>query len=510
MTAPVLKRLELFLRKSHCMIHGHVAVERLKLWIENPIGMDSEQDDLEVEDDEPDERFEESYSESEASDPGSDDSDSEDDSTRATEVDEDYEPSHRRVKTPKRSPQSARRAVPASGYRSAGKSIAAINYDSIPAVTNRISGLKLNSYNDYDSDEDDDSEEAISDERIVVAINSLAKHVGQTARNVKEDPRSPAAFLAEVYKYLTPRQQERGIVYILKHNTVRDVFKIGFSSISAAERMDQRENCYSKNTSIVYQSSMGHFLGAHKAERLAHKILNFHNVRITGCEYCGGGHREYYIGTWEEVLSAVQTAEFLMRMPAYERVYGGQWRLTDAVHDMLSQSSVQALLNAVMSSSPSFKGDSHAAPFEVIDLTQDSYPPPFGAKKAGVWQAVTDIEASLGRRRADAGQGSRRSTGAKFTMDEARIPQKPRRKTQDFNGPQDQFDAFKSLLMGMVSEGAMDREDSYDYQRREPPYVVNFFMGSNNQIGNGNQAGNGNRVGRGSQVGNGFRTLPRR
>ncbi|PON26248.1 hypothetical protein TGAM01_v204724 [Trichoderma gamsii] len=87
-----------------------------------------------------------------------------------------------------------------------------------------------------------------------------------------------------------PKMKE-GVVYILEHEKNPSLFKIGWSSKSAEERMQQPGNCYGKNTQIFYETKR--FAGAPQAERIAQVILRHANIRVSECFYCHGGHREW-------------------------------------------------------------------------------------------------------------------------------------------------------------------------------------------------------------------------
>ncbi|KAF4958550.1 hypothetical protein FSARC_10984 [Fusarium sarcochroum] len=129
--------------------------------------------------------------------------------------------------------------------------------------------------------------------------------------------RDDSPIIREFYKCLTSDQQKEGRVYVLKHNEHDDIFKIGFTKITASERNLQSKNCYGKNTEILYESRTP-FPGAMKAERLAHVSLKNESLHITHCNMCGHGHTEWFRGSRTTILDTVKLMEAFVSFPAYE------------------------------------------------------------------------------------------------------------------------------------------------------------------------------------------------
>ncbi|KAH7192952.1 uncharacterized protein B0J16DRAFT_67562 [Fusarium flagelliforme] len=116
----------------------------------------------------------------------------------------------------------------------------------------------------------------------------------------------------------TPGKQRRhGIVYILRSTSNKEIFKIGWTEKSAEERHHQPNNCYAKNTEIIYESRKP-FAGAYKAELLAQKFLGSCNLPIIECESCGKGHREWFKGEETVIRGTLEAMEDFLQMPAYE------------------------------------------------------------------------------------------------------------------------------------------------------------------------------------------------
>jgi len=121
-----------------------------------------------------------------------------------------------------------------------------------------------------------------------------------------------------LYTPPTPGKQRRhGIVYILRSTSNKEIFKIGWTEKSAEERHHQPNNCYGKDTEIIYESS-NPFAGAYKAEILAHKFLGKLNRPIIRCETCGKGHREWFEGEETVIRGTLEAMEDFIQMPAYE------------------------------------------------------------------------------------------------------------------------------------------------------------------------------------------------
>ena len=136
----------------------------------------------------------------------------------------------------------------------------------------------------------------------------------------------------EMYKHLLDREQEYGIVYVLKNTQSDDLFKIGYTKQTAAKRLAQPGNCLKANSDvdIVYESSCP-FFAAQKAEKLAQTVLKNHNLCIKKCDVCEGGHKEWFQASEDVVLGAVKAMEHFVRFPAYEQSENGKWKLTDTV-----------------------------------------------------------------------------------------------------------------------------------------------------------------------------------
>ncbi|KAI1057062.1 hypothetical protein LB507_002553 [Fusarium sp. FIESC RH6] len=115
----------------------------------------------------------------------------------------------------------------------------------------------------------------------------------------------------------TPNQRKHGIVYVLRHTEHKGVFKVGWSEKTAIERKHQPNNCYGKNTEIIYESSKP-FAGAYKAEILAHKFLGKFKLDVPKCEICGKRHREWFEGEETVIRGTLEAMEDFIQMPAYE------------------------------------------------------------------------------------------------------------------------------------------------------------------------------------------------
>ncbi|CAI6090753.1 unnamed protein product [Clonostachys chloroleuca] len=129
--------------------------------------------------------------------------------------------------------------------------------------------------------------------------------------------RSPAPFLEEIFGYLKPSEQEEGIVYVLKHISERNLFKIGYTRYNSEKRRKMGKKCNVDNSETIYESPQGHFFAARKAEKLAQVCLRQHNLKVEECDTCGGGHKDWFGASERDVLQAVETMEAFVRLPGY-------------------------------------------------------------------------------------------------------------------------------------------------------------------------------------------------
>ncbi|KAL5083994.1 hypothetical protein Trisim1_000727 [Trichoderma cf. simile WF8] len=128
----------------------------------------------------------------------------------------------------------------------------------------------------------------------------------------------------------TPEKMKEGVVYVLEHQENPSLFKIGWSSKSAEERLHQPNNCYGINTKIIYETKR--FIGAPQAERIAQVILRHVNIRVLECFNCQGGHREWFIAPRETVRETVMHVEEFLQMPAYS-LQNGEYKLSPEAYD---------------------------------------------------------------------------------------------------------------------------------------------------------------------------------
>ncbi|RSL39601.1 hypothetical protein CEP53_013935 [Fusarium sp. AF-6] len=130
--------------------------------------------------------------------------------------------------------------------------------------------------------------------------------------------RDDSPVIKEIHKHLTPQDLEEGIVYVLEHTVTPGLFKVGWTRTNVYQRLGHPNNCYSKHTKVLHETISGRFVGAHKAESLVKVILRHQNLEVVKCEQCGGGHREWFRSSKDEVLRTVKLMEEFVRLPAYE------------------------------------------------------------------------------------------------------------------------------------------------------------------------------------------------
>ncbi|KAG7125357.1 hypothetical protein HYQ45_013231 [Verticillium longisporum] len=354
-----------FLRRSHCSSHWGAALERFDLWKENQLAVGAERGRFEDEDD--DESGDDDSSDDDSSDDESSDDDSSNDdssgeseqsyaasndsvaifnSTQATEFYDDddddggyyYRTRDSHAKVQSWSP--ARRRKHSNSFTS-----------STPATRPIRSRSRLALYCDQShesEDEDEDfKENAIVDERIREFTDNIREEVGRGELYRRGTPRDPGPFISELYKHLTPQQRKEGVLYILEHTKVPNLFKIGWSKNSATSRLKQRENCYRYNTKIVYESP-SRFFAAKKAERLSHIALRYQNVRVRECVHCGRGHHEFFKGSLKQVRNVVEALEKIVRNKAYEHVYGSGWILSENLHRIITHMAEPQLIRRLL------------------------------------------------------------------------------------------------------------------------------------------------------------------
>lgn len=120
---------------------------------------------------------------------------------------------------------------------------------------------------------------------------------------------------------------KEGIVYVLEHNNIPGIFKIGFSEKSAQQRHGQYGNCYAVDTNVLYKGPGKWFAGARQAERIAHAVLHHKNIQVRDCPHCKGkkmkgkqnndSHKEWFHTSREDALATVEVVEMWLQMPAY-------------------------------------------------------------------------------------------------------------------------------------------------------------------------------------------------
>ncbi|RYO94250.1 hypothetical protein DL763_004136 [Monosporascus cannonballus] len=171
-----------------------------------------------------------------------------------------------------------------------------------------------------------------------LVIRATAERIfdpGLASLQRKGSLRNHAPVFSEIHKPLTSAQKEYGIVYVLGHKIEKGLFKIGWTRVTAEERLNQAGNCYGFNAEILHETRGGPFFAESKAEKFAQTVLRHHNLTIVECERCGGGHREWFRAPKEMVVETVEIMETFVRLPAYESKDGQTWRLSDAAYEMI-------------------------------------------------------------------------------------------------------------------------------------------------------------------------------
>lgn len=141
----------------------------------------------------------------------------------------------------------------------------------------------------------------------------------------------------EMHKPLKGQDMSKGIVYILQKDDSDELFKIGWTTLTAAERHRHNNNCYSKGSRIIYESD-AQFQAARRAESLSHTILRHKNIRVSKCTHCGGGHREWFNASEEEIRRTVSIMEALVRLPGYV-LRDGEMKLSQEAYTLVEDMS---------------------------------------------------------------------------------------------------------------------------------------------------------------------------
>ncbi|OTA06137.1 hypothetical protein A9Z42_0068680 [Trichoderma parareesei] len=117
---------------------------------------------------------------------------------------------------------------------------------------------------------------------------------------------------------------KEGTIYVLKHLLAPGYFKIGTTIRGAGVRVD--EQCFKNSSTMIYESRVK-FRGAQKAEKLIHKELHNHQIRVKQCEGCGGGHIELFHAPEDKIRETIEKIERVVQLPAYIQ-QEGKWKLS--------------------------------------------------------------------------------------------------------------------------------------------------------------------------------------
>ncbi|PKK48951.1 hypothetical protein CI102_7961 [Trichoderma harzianum] len=157
-----------------------------------------------------------------------------------------------------------------------------------------------------------------------------------------------------VRKPLDAKVMSGGILYVLEHTEVSGIFKIGYSSSSAALRLKQSKNCYKYGTRTIHETEGGAFIGVRQAEKIAHAILRHKRILFFQCPQCKRYHKEWFLVSRQEAIEVVKLAERWLKMPAYTlHQQEGQYKLTpegDTISRLMfpfSTSKMDVLMNKV-------------------------------------------------------------------------------------------------------------------------------------------------------------------
>ncbi|WQF86946.1 hypothetical protein CDEST_11960 [Colletotrichum destructivum] len=229
------------------------------------------------------------------------------------------------------------------------------NFVQVEVVTDGISTLAIASAGINPSDAHDGKREQVLDTGLATeGISTLAiasasiipddanderpqqmTGLGLVTPRRKKSIQDDCRVLNEIYKDLTAKQKELGVVYVLNHVKHDGLYKIGWTEKTVKERLKQSGNCCKFNTTTVYESPGERFLGAAKVEKLVHEMLRFHNVKVSECAYCAKGHREWFKAPKEMILNHIKVMECFVKLPAYTSENGERWKLSGPAYDIV-------------------------------------------------------------------------------------------------------------------------------------------------------------------------------
>lgn len=146
----------------------------------------------------------------------------------------------------------------------------------------------------------------------------------------------------EIDKPLTSVQMEKGVIYVLEHETKKGMFKMGCTRETTKETPKQAGDCYAFPSNPIHVTSGGPFFAASKAEKLAQTVLKYHNIAFKECTQCGGAHMDWFDAPREMVLATVKAMENFILLPAYElrddKVWGLSFAAREAIKNMWESS----------------------------------------------------------------------------------------------------------------------------------------------------------------------------
>jgi hypothetical protein len=173
-----------------------------------------------------------------------------------------------------------------------------------------------------------------SQKTIIITKETHIEGLGVTDLRRRGSVRDKSLVLKEIYKHPTAEDMKTGVVYILRHRRIKNLYKVGFTKKTAQRRHSHANNCYGTDTDVVYETEGGPFAGSFKAEKIAHCILEEQKLWVKKCEQCDRSHREWFMADFKVVLRAVHLAEQFLRLPAYD-VIDSEMKLSAKAHAML-------------------------------------------------------------------------------------------------------------------------------------------------------------------------------
>ncbi|KAF4332326.1 hypothetical protein FBEOM_13873 [Fusarium beomiforme] len=201
------------------------------------------------------------------------------------------------------------------------KNITELNVISSQSSSNELSIISKKDFVEETAIVETIDDEAVVDENHFVIDEPQLAHPTLSGLGLRRNGTisKTSNIIKEFGRPLTQNQMREGKVYVLKHKEEDKMFKIGWTTTTVSTSLSQPNNCYRGSCELkpIYESKDA-FRGSLKVQRLAHVFLRDISLRVDKCKICGKGHREWFQGPLEAIISTVSVMENFVRRPAYD------------------------------------------------------------------------------------------------------------------------------------------------------------------------------------------------